>query len=126
MQDCKEGEEGKDECNKELRRRITNIDNFKALGASRTRWYNTAINKIKQLGNRHTSPRESNAEIRNSIAPIRLSNIGSIVSSPCIALTDEVYEVTLRVFCKSEAHSIENPSRALKIICEIERDYSVN
>lgn len=69
---------------------------------------------------KHTSPRESKAEIRNSIAPIRLLKRGIIFWSLRNALACDVYASTLKIFFKSEADSIDRPSSALALICEIE------
>jgi len=58
---------------------------------------------------KHTSPRESKAEIRKSNAPIRLWKKGRFASSRCNAVVCDVHVSTLRTFCRSTADSIERP-----------------
>jgi len=69
---------------------------------------------------KHTNPRDSKAEIRNSSAPIRDWKTGSAVWSFCNAVVCDVYVSILRIFCKSDADSIVRPSSAFAMICKIE------
>lgn len=78
-----------------------------------------APEKKQSLHYNHTSPRESKADIKNSIAPIRLWKRGINSSSLWTAVSIEVYVVTLRTFWKSESVSSERPSSAFAMICQI-------
>lgn len=80
------------------------------------RWHHRISLSIEN----HTSPRESKADIRNSIAPIRLWKRGTISSSLLTAVSIDVYVVTLRTFWKSESVSSERPSSAFAMIWQMQ------
>lgn len=84
-----------------------------------SRGVNTRESKLCTLAltNTHTNPRESKAEIRNSMAPSRLSNKGMLAKRMLNASFLEVNVLVLRTFCRSIADSTERPSKTVSIFC---------
>lgn len=65
-------------------------------------------------GNHNTGPPYRRADVEKIKVPMTLLEIGIISSRLWMALTIEVIKLTLRTFSKSDAESINKPSRTSK------------
>jgi hypothetical protein len=67
---------------------------------------------------RHTSPLENRAEIRNNMAPNRLSNRGTLAQRMLNASFLDITVLILKTFCRSIADSTERLSKTASIFCK--------